>query len=96
MSSRNSYFNEEERKAAVILYRSLKKAKKWIDQGERNSFRIIQKMKDFIAKEPLARIDYIAIVDSRSLEEVEQVEGGNLIALAVYIGKVRLIDNMRV
>ena len=96
MSSRNSYFNEEERKAAIILYRSLKKAKEWIDQGERNSFRIIQKMKDFIAKEPLARIDYIAIVDSKSLEEVEQVERGNLIALAVYIGKVRLIDNMRV
>ncbi|MCD6083374.1 pantoate--beta-alanine ligase [Candidatus Aerophobetes bacterium] len=96
MSSRNSYFNEEERKAAIILYRSLKKAKEWIDQGERNSSRIIQKMKDFIAKEPLARIDYIAIVDSKSLEEVEQVERGNLIALAVYIGKVRLIDNMRV
>jgi len=96
MSSRNSYFNKEERKAAIILYRSLKKAKEWIDQGERNSFRIIQKMKDFIAKEPLARIDYIAIVDSKSLEEVEQVERGNLIALAVYIGKVRLIDNMRV
>jgi len=96
MSSRNSYFNEEERKAAIILYRSLKKAKEWIDQGERSSSRIIQKMKDFIAKEPLARIDYIAIVDSKSLEEVEQVERGNLIALAVYIGKVRLIDNMRV
>ncbi len=96
MSSRNSYFNKEERKAAIILYRSLKKAKEWIDQGERNSSRIIQKMKDFIAKEPLARIDYIAIVDSKSLEEVEQVERGNLIALAVYIGKVRLIDNMRV
>jgi pantoate--beta-alanine ligase len=96
MSSRNSYFNERERKAATILYQSLKEAKKWIEDGEKNPSRIVDKMKNFIAKEPLTKIDYIAIVDSESLEKVEKVKKGDLITLAVYIGKVRLIDNMRV
>jgi len=96
MSSRNSYFNEGERKAATILYRSLREARKWIEQGEKNPFQITHKMRNFITKEPLARIDYIAIVDSDSLEEVSEAKEGDLILLAVYIGKVRLIDNMRV
>jgi pantoate--beta-alanine ligase len=96
VSSRNSYFNERERKAATILYQSLKEAKKWIEDGEKNPSQIVDKMRNFIAKEPLARIDYIAIVNSESLEKVEKVKRENLIALAVYIGKVRLIDNMRV
>jgi len=96
MSSRNSYLNEKERKAATILYESLKEAKKWIEDGERDSSRIVDKMRSFIAKEPLAKIDYIAIVDSESLKEVKEIKRGDLIALAVYIGKVRLIDNMKV
>jgi len=96
MSSRNSYFNDKERRAATILYRSLKKAREWIEQGEKNSSQIISKMRNFIEKEPLARVDYIAVVDSESLEEVRKIKRGNIIALAVYIGKVRLIDNMRV
>jgi len=96
MSSRNSYLNEKERKAATILYKSLKEAKKWIKDGEKDPSQIIDKMRSFIAKEPLAKIDYIAIVDSESLKEVKEIKRGDLIALAVYIGKVRLIDNMKV
>ncbi|MEA1964966.1 MAG: pantoate--beta-alanine ligase [Candidatus Aerophobetes bacterium] len=96
VSSRNSYFNEEEREAATLLYRSLKKAKKWILRGERESSQIILKMRKLIEKEPLAKIDYIAIVDPDNMEEVQNIEGEVLIALAVKIGKVRLIDNMRV
>lgn len=96
ISSRNSYFNERERKAATILYKSLKEARKWIKNGERDPSQIVDKMRNFIAKEPLTKIDYIAVVNSESLEEVKEIKRGDLIALAVYIGKVRLIDNMKV
>jgi len=96
LSSRNSYFDEKEREAATILYKLLKKAREWILGGEKDPARIIRKMKELIEKEPLAEIDYIAIVDPNSMEEVQNIEGEVLIALAVKIGKVRLIDNMRV
>jgi len=96
ISSRNSYFNEKEREAATILYKSLKKAKEWTIGGEKDPARIIRKMKELIEKEPLAEIDYIAIVGPNSMEKVQSIEGEVLIILAVKIGKVRLIDNMRV
>ncbi len=96
ISSRNSYFNEKEREAATILYKSLKKAKEWTIGGEKDPARITLKMKKLIEKEPLAEIDYIAIVGPNSMEEVQDIEGEVLIILAVKIGKVRLIDNMRV
>ena len=96
LSSRNSYFDEKEREAATILYKSLKKAKEWTIGGEKDPARIIHKMKELIEKEPLAEIDYIAIVGPNSMEKVQSIEGEVLIALAVKIGKVRLIDNMRV
>ncbi|MEA3485866.1 MAG: pantoate--beta-alanine ligase, partial [Candidatus Aerophobetes bacterium] len=88
ISSRNSYFNERERKAATILYKSLKEARKWIKNGERDPSQIVDKMRNFIAKEPLTKIDYIAVVNSESLEEVKEIKKGDLIALAVYIGKI--------
>jgi len=96
LSSRNSYFDEKEREAATILYKSLKKAKEWTIGGEKDPARIIHKMKELIEKEPLAEIDYIAIVGPNSMEKVQSIEGEVLIILAVKIGKVRLIDNMRV
>ncbi len=96
LSSRNSYFDEKEREAATILYKSLKKAKEWTIGGEKDPARIIHKMKELIEKEPLAEIDYIAIVGPNSMEKVQSIEREVLIALAVKIGKVRLIDNMRV
>ncbi len=96
LSSRNFYLNKEERKVATILYKALEKAKLWIEEGERNPFSIVSKIKDLIKKEPLARIDYVAVVNPETLEKVEDIKGEVLIVLAVRISKVRLIDNVRV
>jgi pantoate--beta-alanine ligase len=94
MSSRNAYLNSEERKAALVLYRSLKLAEKLIKQGERDSSAIEHEMRKIINQEPLAKIDYIAIVDNRNLQELDIIKKEVLIALAVHIGKTRLIDNI--
>jgi pantoate--beta-alanine ligase len=96
MSSRNSYLNAKERKAALVLYHALNLAQKLIKQGERNSSVIISQMEKFIRQEPLARIDYISIVDNRNLQELALINKEALIALAVYIGKTRLIDNITI
>ena len=92
-SSRNTYLSKEERKAALVLSRSLNLAKELLDGGERNAVKIKEAMIEEINKEPLAKIDYIEIVDSDSLENVEIIEGSILVPIAVYIGKTRLIDN---
>lgn len=92
-SSRNTYLSQEERKAALILSRSLNIAKRLLDGGERNAAKIKEAMIEEINKEPLAKIDYIEIVDSDSLENIENIERSILIPIAVYIGKTRLIDN---
>ncbi len=94
MSSRNSYLNPEERKAALVLYRSLTAAQKLIESGERNTNVLIKQMNELISLEPLAKIDYIEILSFPDLAETEYLLGRNLIALAVFIGKTRLIDNM--
>ena len=94
MSSRNSYLNEEERKAAACLHRSLIKAEELIKTGEKNSEKIIIEMKKIIEAESLARIDYITIADAETLEEVKTIDRKVVIALAVWIGKTRLIDNI--
>ena len=96
LSSRNVHLNKEERKAAAILYEALGKAKLWIEEGERNPFIIVSKIKDSIKKEPLAGIDYVAVVNPETLEKVEDIEREVLITLAVRIGETRLIDNMRI
>lgn len=92
-SSRNIYLSKEERKAALVLSRSLNLAKELLDAGERNAAKIKEAMLEEINKEPLAKIDYIEIVDSDSLESVENIERSILVPIAVYIGKTRLIDN---
>lgn len=92
-SSRNTYLSKEERKAALVLSRSLNLAKELLDGGERSAAKIKEAMIDEINKEPLAKIDYIEIVDSDSLENVENIEKSILVPIAVYIGKTRLIDN---
>ena len=95
MSSRNSYLNSEERRAGLILSQSLKKARAMIKKGVSNSGTIKQKIINLIRKEKLARIDYVEIVDKNNLEKVKYINKGHtLIALAVYINKTRLIDNM--
>ncbi len=95
MSSRNRYLTSEERRSATALYRSLQLAKRLIENGERDTARIIAAMRNLIGQEKPARIDYIEIVGSNSLEPIEQVHGEILIALAVFIGGTRLIDNVR-
>lgn len=92
-SSRNTYLLENERKAAIILSKSLEKAKEALNSGERNCEAIRKVIIDNIAKEKLAKIDYVQVVDKLSMKVVERVEKDILIAIAVNIGKTRLIDN---
>jgi pantoate--beta-alanine ligase len=96
MSSRNKYLSPEERNQAVVLYQSLQLAKSIIASGERNSARIIYAMKELIAKQPAVKIDYIEIVNLETLEDVQTIGAEALIALAVFAGKTRLIDNILV
>lgn len=92
-SSRNTYLSTEERRAALCLSRSINLGKKMIEDGETESSKVLAAMRSEIEKEPLAKIDYIEIVDTDKLEATENIEGGILAAMAVYIGKTRLIDN---
>lgn len=94
VSSRNEYLSSEEREAATILYRSLLLAEKLIDEGERDANAVIKQMRNLIQAEPLAEIDYVEIVDAHNLEKLTMIEGHVLIALAVFIGDTRLIDNV--
>lgn len=94
LSSRNGYLNPEQRRAALSLSRSLREVQQMIDKGERNTTLLKQKMQGIINSESLARIDYIEIVDMENLDPLPRIERGALIAIAVYIGKVRLIDNV--
>ena len=92
-SSRNTYLNVDERKAAVVLSRSLKIAKQLLDKGERNAAKIKDAIISEINTESLAKIDYVEIVDSENLTDVSTIEKNILIPIAVYMGKTRLIDN---
>ncbi|EKQ57264.1 MULTISPECIES: pantoate--beta-alanine ligase [unclassified Clostridium] len=92
-SSRNTYLSSEERKAALVLSRSLEKAKDALIGGERDALKVKEIITDELNKELLAKIDYVEIVDSDSLEDVHMIEKNVLIPIAVYIGKTRLIDN---
>ncbi|MFT9496140.1 pantoate--beta-alanine ligase [Anaerosolibacter sp.] len=95
MSSRNTYLNPSERQAALILSQSLFEAQGMIDHGEHDAGKLGFWIKENIQTEPLAKIDYVEIVDAVTLEEIEEIKGDVLIALAVRIGKTRLIDNIR-
>lgn len=92
-SSRNTYLSEQERSAALVLSQSLQKAKEAIAAGEKSSHVIEQMIEASINAEPLAKLDYAQVVSWPSLEPVEKTEGAVLVAIAVYIGKTRLIDN---
>lgn len=94
MSSRNTYLSQEERKDAAVLYNSLIKAQELIAGGEKRPLEIIKVMKDMILAKKTAKIDYVSIVDTKNLKCVDKVSGELLIALAVYIGRTRLIDNI--
>ncbi len=92
-SSRNTYLSPEERKAALVLSRSLQAAKARCEAGERKASEIQSVIEEIIKAEPLAKIDYVEVVDSRTLESVTEIKESVLVAIAVYIGKTRLIDN---
>ena len=92
-SSRNTYLSEEERKAALVLRHSLIEGRKLVDAGEKDAAKVKKAITDIIEKEPLAKIDYVEVVDWNTLEPVERIDGPILTAIAVYIGKTRLIDN---
>ena len=93
LSSRNKYLTQEERKAALVLSKSLKEAQSMMEKGQRDSAAIIKEMKEIIGREPLAKIDYVEIVDMDKLNPVAKIEKKALVAMAIFIGKVRLIDN---
>ena len=92
-SSRNTYLNEEERKAALILNKALTEGRKLVESGEKDADAVRRVITDKINTEPLAKIDYVEVVDWNTLETVEKIDGPILAAIAVYIGKTRLIDN---
>jgi pantoate--beta-alanine ligase len=94
MSSRNAYLTPAERAAATVLYRALGQAKAAYEQGERNGAALRRLMVEVIAAEPLARLDYVSVADGHTLAEVEHIENGALVSMAVFIGKTRLIDNI--
>lgn len=92
-SSRNTYLSEKERQAALVLSRSVLLGEEMARQGETDCETIVAAMIAEIESEPLARIDYVKIVDIETMQQVKQIKGGILAAIAVYIGKTRLIDN---
>ena len=92
-SSRNTYLGSEERKAALILSKAVTLGEDMAKSGENDAEKIVSKMKELINTEPMARIDYVEAVDAISIKPVKKMDGAVLVAMAVYIGKTRLIDN---
>ena len=84
---------EKERKAALVLSKSIALGKKMLEDGETDAVKITDAMKAYIETEPLARIDYVKIVDALTMQQVKTAEKPILCAIAVFIGKTRLIDN---
>jgi pantoate--beta-alanine ligase len=94
MSSRNVYLDREQRKAATVLYRSLGAAKDAYESGERDAEKLRQVMKEVLASEPLAEVQYVSCADYDTLEELSEIKEKALLSMAVFIGKTRLIDNV--
>lgn len=91
-SSRNTYLSKEERKAATILYKAIQMGKQTIKHGA-SADSIINTMTEIINTEPLAKIDYVSVVDANTMQPVHEISSPVLVAIAVYIGSTRLIDN---
>ncbi len=92
-SSRNTYLNEEERRAALVLSRAVFHGEEMMKNGERDADTILSQMRKIIEAEPLARIDYVEMTDADSIKPLARAQGRVLTAMAVYIGTTRLIDN---
>lgn len=93
MSSRNVYLSPEERESALCLSRSLRQAQKQYEQGERDARRILESIQTYIESVPFTRIDYVKICDTTTLRDVNSLEKESVLALAVFVGATRLIDN---
>lgn len=94
MSSRNAYLSPAERKAATVLYEALTLAQEMWAKSVRDAETVRSRMRELIAAEPLARLDYVSVADPETLTELERIQGPALVSLAVRIGKTRLIDNV--
>ncbi len=93
MSSRNVYLDADQRKAATVLFCSLSAAKEMYEAGERDAEKVRGKMKEVLATEPLAEVQYVSCADYDTLEELDEIKGKALLSMAVFLGKTRLIDN---
>jgi pantoate--beta-alanine ligase len=94
MSSRNAYLNPAQRNQALVLHRSLLEIGQLIDAGERNAQKLLQAGRAEFSREPAVRLDYFEIVNPHTLDPVELISGGTLVAVAAYVGSTRLIDNI--
>ena len=92
-SSRNTYLSPAERRAALCLSKAVFLGQDMAEKGEKDADRIVSAMTEVIRSEPLAKIDYVTAVDGVTMETIHRIEGPVLVAMAVYIGKTRLIDN---
>jgi pantoate--beta-alanine ligase len=95
LSSRNQYLNTDERAQATVLYRAMTRVKELADRGQKSVRELIDVAKGVIASANSSRLDYISIVDADNLQPLETLRPNAVIALAVFIGKTRLIDNLR-
>jgi pantoate--beta-alanine ligase len=94
MSSRNRYLGSEARDSALMLFQALMRAYQMIKDGERSAEKLKQAMRQIITSGHQNRIEYISVVNGETLQEVKYIEGGTLLAVAVYVGQTRLIDNL--
>ncbi|CAM2943594.1 pantoate--beta-alanine ligase [Hathewaya histolytica] len=93
-SSRNTYLSQDERNSALVLNKSLLEAKKEIEKGETSANKIKDLILSIISSEPVAKVDYVEVVNFNTIKDTEKILNETLIAIAVYIGKTRLIDNI--
>ena len=94
MSSRNAYLDPEQRRQALVLHRSLMRVQKLVDAGERDAAKLVAAGRAEFAGEAAVRLDYFEIVDPDTLDAVEDISGGALVAVAAFVGSTRLIDNL--
>jgi pantoate--beta-alanine ligase len=93
MSSRNTYLSEEERAEAPVLHEALLHARGLFDAGETDAAKVLEAVRAMIEKKPHAEVQYVSAVDRKSLDDVTELRPGTMLALAVYFGRTRLIDN---
>jgi len=94
MSSRNTYLQPKEREAARSLYHSLERARELLEKGERRAEKILNEVVQILSSEPLVRIDYVQLCDATTLDDIVEIKGDVVIAIAAFVGKTRLIDNL--